>query len=168
MTERSYKAGEQFFIDGDRGAEAYLIKSGSVCLYKNKDGQEIEIATISKGNVFGEMAIISDMNRMASARAIEDTVVSALHRNKLQERLDNLENDKRLDMEYLICFCQEFLPYSEHQGARDSKCDERTYDLIKAWQNDGKTMNFNDKLLEGIFRTLIGYSARRLPPHLKS
>jgi CRP/FNR family transcriptional regulator, cyclic AMP receptor protein len=68
-----YKEGNYIFRDGESGQEAFILKSGKVEIFKiiTRDGrtEENSLAILSVGTMFGEMALIDDKPRMASARA---------------------------------------------------------------------------------------------------
>jgi hypothetical protein len=68
----SIKPGVEICYEGDRADRVYLILDGKVKVYKkDKNGNEIEIAIIEKGNMFGEMALFDKGIRSASVRSIE-------------------------------------------------------------------------------------------------
>jgi glutamate/tyrosine decarboxylase-like PLP-dependent enzyme len=58
--------------EGDKADKVYVILKGSVKVYKkDKNGKETEIATIEKGNMFGEMALFDQGVRSASVKTSE-------------------------------------------------------------------------------------------------
>jgi L-2,4-diaminobutyrate decarboxylase len=68
----SIKPGVEICSEGDKADKVYLIIEGKVKVYKkDKNGNEIEIAIIEKGNMFGEMALFDKGIRSASVRSIE-------------------------------------------------------------------------------------------------
>lgn len=75
------------FREDDAGAVAYIIQSGSVELFKGKETNEHSIATIGKGAIFGEMALIDKGKRAASARAKEPTVLIVVNEAMFQSKL---------------------------------------------------------------------------------
>ena len=72
--ERSYSAGSTILSQGDSGVGLYVLKSGKVriTLAQNPDRAEEVLATLSTGDVLGEMALLDDLPRSASATAVED------------------------------------------------------------------------------------------------
>ncbi len=64
-------AGTVLFHEGDKGEEMYIIQSGRVKISKRIRGVEKTLATLEKGEFFGEMAILNDKPRSASAETIE-------------------------------------------------------------------------------------------------
>ena len=72
------EAGETIFNEGDPGTDCYKIVEGSVEIHlrrrKLKFGEQLRvIAELGPGDVFGEMSIIDDAPRSASAVAMTKT-----------------------------------------------------------------------------------------------
>ena len=79
--------GERIFKEGDDASSAYLIQDGEIEIYREKDGQKIVLSTIGKGSIFGEMGLVDNKPRMASARATAMTTVVVVTRPMFQEKL---------------------------------------------------------------------------------
>ena len=73
LETRSYKPGEIIFSQDDKGDEAFIVESGQIEIASGNGNAEIVIATIEEGGLFGEMALIDDSPRMATARAMKKT-----------------------------------------------------------------------------------------------
>ncbi len=87
---REYQEGDNIFHEGDRAAEAYVIRSGTVEVVREGPNRERRsIATFSRGDVFGEMALIDDEPRMGSAFATKNTELLVIKRLELMDRLEN-------------------------------------------------------------------------------
>jgi CRP/FNR family transcriptional regulator, cyclic AMP receptor protein len=68
-----YKPGDVLFREGDGGEEMYIIQSGKVAIKKKvKDGSEAVLATLEKGDFFGEMSILERLPRAATAEVVEE------------------------------------------------------------------------------------------------
>jgi CRP-like cAMP-binding protein len=65
-------ANTTLFQEGDRGEEMFIIQTGKVKISKRIRGVEKTLATLEKGEFFGEMAILNDKPRSASAETLED------------------------------------------------------------------------------------------------
>ena len=61
---------EWVFKEGDPGDSLFLIKSGMVQIVKEINGKDVTLATLSDNEVFGEMALFSDLPRSAGAQAL--------------------------------------------------------------------------------------------------
>ena len=70
------------------GNSAFLVEYGAVQVSKTVDGEKVSLATLRKGEMFGEMALIDDSPRMASAQALENTSVVVIPRAVFETKLD--------------------------------------------------------------------------------
>ncbi len=66
------KEGEYIFREGDLGTEMYIINEGKVEILNEVGGEEQLLAVLEKGDFFGEMSVLEDLPRAASARALTD------------------------------------------------------------------------------------------------
>src|SRR5215468_5282353 len=64
--------GEIIFSEGDIGTDMYIVQSGTVELLKSIGGETRVLSTLDKGDFFGEMSVLEDVPRTASARAKTD------------------------------------------------------------------------------------------------
>ncbi|MEA1913538.1 MAG: cyclic nucleotide-binding domain-containing protein [candidate division WOR-3 bacterium] len=79
--ERTLKAGETLFREGEEGNEMYLIKSGKVRIVKGMEDMEKLLAVLEDGAFFGEMAVLDREPRSASAIAEMDTELIIVDRD---------------------------------------------------------------------------------------
>ena len=75
---RTATAGTVLFREGEPGREMYVIQSGRVRLTRMLRGQEKTIAELPAGEFFGEMSIINDKPRTATATVVEDAQLLVL------------------------------------------------------------------------------------------
>jgi len=68
----SHAMGEIIFSEGDIGTEMFIVQSGTVELLKAIGGETRVLATLEKGDFFGEMSVLEDVARTSSARAKTD------------------------------------------------------------------------------------------------
>ncbi len=87
---------EFLFEEGDPGYCAYIIESGSVEISLDKSGRKLVIATLGAGEVLGEMAIIDNLPRTATARAIERTKVTAIPLDYVGQKIENADPTVRM------------------------------------------------------------------------
>lgn len=86
---RSFRAGEIIFTAGDPGDGFHLVETGRVQISAVVANNEPRIlAVIGPGELFGEMAVIDDAPRSATARAETDTTTTFLGRSQLPELLE--------------------------------------------------------------------------------
>ncbi len=100
--KRFLKEGEVLFRDGDAGDAAFIVDSGHVGIYKIVEGEEVELATLNPGELFGEMAIVDGSKRMAHALAKEDSVVIEIPAAALEMRLKKVDPFLKALMNILV------------------------------------------------------------------
>jgi len=68
-----YRKSEVIFEEGSTGSEMYLIHSGRVLLSIRQDEpQRVPLVVLNPGDLFGEMALVDDSPRSATASAVDD------------------------------------------------------------------------------------------------
>ncbi len=83
LVPRRYAAGTAIFHLGDPGGLLYLIGKGKVKIsHTTTEGHEVSLAILGPGDFFGEMALIDDAPRSATAIALEATETWTLHREE--------------------------------------------------------------------------------------
>jgi len=89
LQERTYLKGETIFTQGDIGRALFIVFSGKIALARlDQTTQKSEvIAEVNQGEFFGEMALLEEMPRTATAYAMEDTKVFMLFKIKLESLL---------------------------------------------------------------------------------
>lgn len=74
--ERQFNKGEVIFRQGDEGTSFFQIKSGAVEIIANYGGEdEMKLTELGEGKFFGEMAVIENYPRSATAICLEDGTV---------------------------------------------------------------------------------------------
>lgn len=79
------------FKEKDEGDALYIIKKGKIEIYhdpKEEGDLPVKIAEISTGGFFGEMALVSNLPRNASVRALEESEVFILSKDDFKKLLD--------------------------------------------------------------------------------
>ena len=85
MTREAYLPGETIFSEGDAGDKLFIVFKGEVSIRKRQAaGGEKELARLSDGQVFGEMALFDDERRSATVVAETDTDLLVLDRDRFQ------------------------------------------------------------------------------------
>ena len=88
---RRYRKHETIFHQGDPGDSLYIIESGSVKIVLPSPGGEegAIIATLGRGDFFGELALLDGAPDSATAVAIEPTESLVLRRDRFDELVEN-------------------------------------------------------------------------------
>ncbi len=77
---RQYPKDTMLFAEGESGPELYIIQKGSIRITKIVNDNEVLLALLKAGDIFGEMALLENKPRSASAIANEDSVLMAVNR----------------------------------------------------------------------------------------
>lgn len=81
------KAGEVLFQEGDPPTTAFLIESGELAISTLQNDEELLLSTLDAGALVGEMAVIDEAPRTATAKALSDCVLLPIDREQIAERL---------------------------------------------------------------------------------
>ncbi|MFH0991759.1 MAG: cyclic nucleotide-binding domain-containing protein [bacterium] len=66
--KREYQSGEHVFFQNDPGLGMYIIRSGEVSItISEKEGEQKELALLREGDFFGELALLDESPRSATA-----------------------------------------------------------------------------------------------------
>ncbi len=87
---RSLEAGELLIREGEEGDECYIIESGRIRIYKGEGEDRVILNTLEPGDILGEMALITNDVRSASAQAIEPCEVLIMDNTMFQRNLSRL------------------------------------------------------------------------------
>lgn len=83
-----FNKGGNIFREGQEGNCAYLIKSGVVSVYKIINSKKVMLTKMKAGQILGEMAVINNERRSASAEAAEHCVLVRITSDVLSKALE--------------------------------------------------------------------------------
>ena len=86
--QTTFPAGTVIIREGDAGNAAYIIVSGQCEVRKTINGIPSVLKTLGPGEVFGEMAVLTESPRTATVVAIADTTALVVTRPVMQQELD--------------------------------------------------------------------------------
>jgi HEAT repeat protein len=78
LTERDVRAGGVIFREGEFSHELYLIVAGKVEIVQQRASGPLTLVKLAVGDFFGDIALVGDQPRSASAVAVEPTVLLTL------------------------------------------------------------------------------------------
>lgn len=91
MKTNRYESGHVLFREGDMADKCYLVKSGEITLSRaDADGQEKPFAKVRQGEILGEMSMIGDTPRTATASVGKDAELAEINRDDFEAQLDHL------------------------------------------------------------------------------
>lgn len=98
--EKRLVQGEVLFREGDHGHEAYIVESGEIAVTSG-DGAR-HFADLGSGALLGEMAILDDSPRTATATALSDCRLTVVTRDQIIERLASADPILRLLLSVVV------------------------------------------------------------------
>ncbi|RCK54887.1 cAMP-dependent protein kinase regulatory subunit [Candida viswanathii] len=84
LSTEMYHKGDKIVTEGEQGENFYLIESGTCQVYNEKLGK---IKQLSKGDYFGEVALLKDLPRQATVEALDNVIVATLGKSGFQRLL---------------------------------------------------------------------------------
>jgi CRP/FNR family transcriptional regulator, cyclic AMP receptor protein len=84
LHERRYKKGEIVFNEGEPGAGMYIVIAGEVEILRKMGGGDVSLAIIKVRSFFGELALLDEIPRSASAVALTDSVLFGFSKPSLE------------------------------------------------------------------------------------
>ncbi|MCR4578912.1 MAG: Crp/Fnr family transcriptional regulator [Treponema sp.] len=82
---REYPKETMIFTEAQSGSDMFIIQRGEVAISKVVNGEEVTLAVLKKGDMFGEMALIENKPRSASAIAHSDCVLMVINRSNFNQ-----------------------------------------------------------------------------------
>jgi CRP/FNR family transcriptional regulator, cyclic AMP receptor protein len=88
---RRFKRNDTIFHQGDPGDSLYIVESGSVkiVLPSPEGAEEAIIATLSRGDFFGELALLDGAPHSATVVALDTASALVLHRVPFEQLIDD-------------------------------------------------------------------------------
>lgn len=77
---RKYPKDTMIFSESSQGSDMFIIQSGEVAISKVVDNNEVTLAVLHKGDMFGEMALLENKPRSATAIAHSDCTLMVVNR----------------------------------------------------------------------------------------
>ncbi|MBL8118817.1 MAG: DUF1003 domain-containing protein [Anaerolineae bacterium] len=85
LDQRRVLGGEMIFQKGDPGGMMYIVQTGKVEIFlKDKNNEKVTLDTVEANGMFGELSLLDNQPRSASARATEDSELLIIDRHDLE------------------------------------------------------------------------------------
>ena len=91
---RRYAPGEVILREGDVGTSFFMLAEGEVEVGRGRPPDEVVLARLHRGTVFGEMALVSRAPRAATVRALGEVDALEIDRADLEAHAGQLESVK--------------------------------------------------------------------------
>jgi CRP-like cAMP-binding protein/CheY-like chemotaxis protein len=79
--------GEYLFREGEPAVAVYIVASGTIGIYRWREGQSLPVTKVRAGEFFGEMATADGSPHRTSAIALEDTTISLMAREGIEQMM---------------------------------------------------------------------------------
>ena len=121
IQRRSFNSNQFIFREHEKGDQAFVISEGRVEILKESPEGPRSLRVLEKGAMFGEMALIDDQPRMASAKATDGPVeLLVVNRQKFQQKLGQLDPFSRGLITILTNTCRDLAD----QAVKNILCSE--------------------------------------------
>lgn len=87
LTRRKFAVGDTLIRENDLGETAFIVHEGQVEIRKDVGGTMVHLATVGPGDTIGEMSMIEDTPRSATAVAITPVVADEVHHDDFYQAL---------------------------------------------------------------------------------
>ncbi|MBF8261119.1 MAG: cAMP-binding protein [candidate division NC10 bacterium] len=88
LFEKEYAPGETIFLEGEPGKALFIVLDGMVSIFHSGHGAEERVTSLARGAYFGELALIDDLPRSASARADEQSALLILYKSHFDDLIE--------------------------------------------------------------------------------
>ncbi len=102
LDRRVFPANKTIFAEGQQGTIAYILLRGDVTIYADLGTtNQRELMKVKPGQMFGELALMANMQRTASAYTAQGCELLTVSQQKLQAKLAEADPFLRYWIEYL-------------------------------------------------------------------
>lgn len=86
---RVYTANEYVFYQNDPGIGLYIIIKGEVLITQDESGERFDLVTLERGDFFGELALLDEEKRSASAISCKESQIAVIFKPDLDDFVDS-------------------------------------------------------------------------------
>jgi CRP/FNR family cyclic AMP-dependent transcriptional regulator len=126
-----YSDGDIIVSEGVASNNAYIVFEGKVNITKKVNKKSILINALGKGEVFGEMGLISQSIRSASVVAVGDVTIGVIEREQFEATVSKLPDDVRAIVKALV----DRLRYTSNQLSKIGMELEKTRSVINSFSS---------------------------------
>lgn len=101
LVER-YRDGAVIITEGIVSNNAYVVLSGNVKVIKTIKDQQVAVATLEKGDVFGEMGLIGEAPRTATIIADGEATLGMINKKTFVNLLEQIPDEFRCVIKAIV------------------------------------------------------------------
>ena len=161
-----FKKDEYIFKQSDPGDCAYLIERGRIQIFINKNSEKIPLSILGESEIFGEMALLDNLNRSASAQALDDCTLIVVSKDQLLDRVHSADIIVRLLVQLLLkrlrnqtdLVSKETLPKAlneDLEGINKIRLENKIFDAFK----NNEFLLYHQPIIDLSSSTMIGSEA---------
>lgn len=140
--KREYKSGESVFYQGDPGLGMFIIQEGEISIrISEREGEEKELAVLTDGDFFGELALLDESPRSATAMCKTDCTVTGFFRTDLMELI---KENPDLGMKIVMKFA-EILAHRLRNTDKELSKVQSQLDRLASRSEKGKPISLEDR-----------------------
>ena len=168
-----YAEGAVIFREGDPAGPIYMVEQGTVRITKTTSGglSEAVLGEVGPGGIFGEMSLVDDAPRMATAVALDPIVCISTTSTQFKRKLELIDPDALALFQKMIAYIRETMPFDARpegiraQGATSADAAARR--MLDVLPGTVAALKYPPPLVVSVFRLFGEYIERRLPPSLR-
>jgi CRP-like cAMP-binding protein len=111
-------AGKKLYREDDDADSAYIVVRGKIKLFRENEGEPVDVGMAGPGSTLGEMALIADSRRLTSAEAADDAEVLRINRSMFRRILEEYPETAEALRERIIEDLQALIRRIEEVGER--------------------------------------------------
>ena len=164
---RTIKSGDLIFAEGEQGDMMFIIQDGKVRISKIIEKREHVLAVLGKGDFFGEMAIINNVKRTATATAASQVNLLSFNRDGF---INMINKNAKIAINIIDKLCrriQNMNVQSQHILKKNAKgiIELNLFYAFKESSDEEKVLNYK-KTLEDIALNL-GVAQMQVEKYIK-
>jgi CRP/FNR family cyclic AMP-dependent transcriptional regulator len=147
---RELEAGETVFKEGDSGDRMYIIQEGTMQVLKRFGKEESLLAELEKGDFFGEMALVSRIERTATVKAKVKSVLLEFDRQGFQGMI---EKNAKIALNVIDKLCRRLQNANQQLASLSSGNDGKKLLLNLYWtfqDSEGESLGLQEILSQGM------------------
>lgn len=91
LDKKSFPAGAPIIREGEPGTAAYVVDTGKVEIWVDRNGSRHVLNEVGVGGIFGEIALIDSGPRSANASAVVDTTCIVVTEQMIREKIEKTD-----------------------------------------------------------------------------